>query len=114
MDRRIHLDNIKAEITETYSNGIPTSGVVRRFKAEMWPLVAGWDYVVDDSLDKEKELTRLLQLAIEEKDDEGDDPEKKIGRLITEIALNRVTTDFDDFIDGLMADDDTDGDGLRP
>ena len=99
------LDAIKAEITETYDHGIPTAGVVRRFQAQLWPVIAGWDYVVDDCLDHEKELCRLVQLAIEEKDDDGADPEKKIGQLITELALKRATSEFDDIVDEISAVD---------
>lgn len=92
------LTMIREEIADTYLHGIPTAGEVRRFKALLWPVIAGWDYVVDDSLDHEKELIRLIQLAIEGKDDDGDDPEKKIGRLITELALRRADAEFDDIV----------------
>lgn len=98
------LDAIRIEIEEAYEAGIPQAGEVRRFKAKLWPVVAGWDYVMDDAVDHEKELCRLIQLAIEEKDDDGEDPEKKIGRLITEIALKRAAAEFSDIIDEIEAE----------
>lgn len=99
------LSAIRIEIEETYEHGIPDAGVVRRFKALLWPVVAGWDYVVDDALDHEGQLCRLIQLAIEEKDDDGADPEKKLGALIVEIAKKRATAEFNDILDDLEPGD---------
>lgn len=101
------LDSIRDDIADAYSVGIPKASEVRKLKARLWPVVAGWDYIVDDIQDRsrilngEAELTRLIQLAIEERDDDGDDPEKKIGRLITELAMSRAAIEFNDIIDEL-------------
>lgn len=112
------LTLIREEIADAYEHGIPTAAEVRRFKANLWPVVAGWDYVVDDIVtpvigrdgqvlpSPEAELCRLIQLAIEEKAaDDGQDPEKAIGRLITELALKRATAGFDDILDELQPGD---------
>ena len=96
------LDALRLEIEETYEHGIPTAGVVRKFKAKLWPVIAGWDYVMDDASEHEKELCRLIQLGIEQKDDEGDDPEKKLGALIVQMALNRTVGEFNDIIDEIQ------------
>lgn len=99
------LDSIRDDIADAYSVGLPKASEVRKLKARLWPVVAGWDYVTDDASQHEKELTRLIQLAIEERDDDGDDPEKKIGRLITELAMSRAAIEFNDIIDELESGD---------
>jgi len=105
------LDAIRDDIADAYSVGIPKASEVRSFKARLWPVVAGWEYIVDDVQDRDRiyngeaELTRLIQLAIEEKDDDGEDPEKSIGRLITLLALQRASSEFADIIEELESGD---------
>lgn len=99
MTHTITLDDIKAEIEE-YANpkAIPDTDC-RRFKAQMFPIVSGWDAVIDDSLDIEKELVGLIQLAIEGRETSwGEKPETVIGRKLVACALKRVVDEFDDLI----------------
>lgn len=114
------LDSIRDDIADAYEHGIPKAAEVRKLKARLWPIVAGWDYIVDDVQDRsrilngEAELTRLIQLAIEEKDDDGDDPEKSIGRLITLLALQRANSEYVDIIDELESGDADYGHDVEP
>lgn len=101
------LDDIREEIADAYADGIPKAEVVRGFKSRLWSIVADWDCLANDLVTPEiaaegyandVEISRLIQLAIAEKSDNGDDPEKKIGRLITELALRRADAEFDDIL----------------
>ena len=101
MINRTHtLDAIRAEIAEYAApKKIPTADC-RMFKAQLFPVVSGWDEVVDAALDIEPELVALVQLAIEGKQTPwGESAETVLGRKIVECALKRVTVEFDNLID---------------
>ena len=103
MDKKYTLKDIQLEIEE-YTNPREIKDHDQRyFKARLWPIFFGWEYIVDDSLDIEAELTALIQLAIEGKQTEwGETPETVIGRKLVECALKRVTPEFDDIIDEIQ------------
>jgi hypothetical protein len=99
INRNHTLDAIRAEIAEYASPNKMPDADCRMFKAKLFPIVSGWDEVVDNSLDIEAELVALVQLAIEgKKTSWGESAETVIGRKLVECALKRVTPEFDDLI----------------
>lgn len=108
------LTMIREEIADTYLHGIPTASEVRQLKAKLWPVAAGWDYVTEDVHDGarfpvgfrcESEIERLIALAIAETDDDGADPEKKLGALLVRLAKDRANEAYSDILEELEPGD---------
>ena len=102
-------DSLRLEIIEECADGSdPNEQTARFFKAQLWPLTAGWDYVVDDisyppeawkESPQDSEIVRLIELALEGKKTEwGDDPALAIGRLIVKVAQRRADDAYEDLL----------------
>ena len=106
-DRTYTMAQLRAEIREVCDErGMePHEGTARFFQAAMFPLEYGWDGVVDDiarDLGMEKMIETWIADAIEGL---PGDHAGKIGHAIIRLALARVSSEYDDMVEGFLGED---------
>ena len=113
--RTYTLDSLRLEIKDfcglhrratgkSREAGAPKDPYASFFKAELFPLLVGWDEVNSDIDHKTcQSLEKLIALAIEGRPDEwGRPPEFGIGQIIVDIARKLTEREYDDIVREFM------------